>query len=113
MPKKGYVEIDKEACKGCNLCVLNCPTECLALNTSDTNSYSLHYAYLADEDKCIACMNCAVICPDGAITVYREVKQPEKKAAVEDSEEAESTEAASGDAAEGGSVAASEGGNVG
>ena len=80
MPKKGYVEIDIEECKGCNLCVLNCPTECLALNTSDTNSYSLHYAYLADEDKCIACLNCAVICPDAAITVYREVKQPPKEA---------------------------------
>ncbi len=79
MPKKGYVEIDIEGCKGCNLCVLNCPTECLALNTSDTNSYSLHYAYVVDQDKCIACMNCAVICPDAAITVYRELKQPVKE----------------------------------
>jgi 2-oxoglutarate ferredoxin oxidoreductase subunit delta len=79
MPKKGYVEIDIEGCKGCNLCVLNCPTECLALNTSDTNSYSLHYAYVVDQDKCIACMNCAVICPDAAITVYREMKQPVKE----------------------------------
>jgi 2-oxoglutarate ferredoxin oxidoreductase subunit delta len=79
MPKKGYVEIDIEACKGCNLCVINCPTECLALNTSDTNSYSLYYSYVVDQDKCIACMNCAVICPDAAITVYREVKQPAKE----------------------------------
>lgn len=78
MPKKGYVEIDIDACKGCGLCVLHCPTECLALNTSDTNRYSLHYAYLADEDKCIACLNCAVICPDAAIKVYREKTQPSK-----------------------------------
>ena len=79
MPKKGYVEIDIEQCKGCSLCVLNCPTECLALNTSDTNSFSLHYSYVVDQDKCIACMNCAVICPDAAITVYREVKKPTKE----------------------------------
>ena len=50
MPKKGYVEIDIEACKGCGLCVLNCPTECLGLNTSDTNSYSLHYSYVVDQE---------------------------------------------------------------
>jgi 2-oxoglutarate ferredoxin oxidoreductase subunit delta len=79
MPAKGYVEIDIEGCKGCGLCVSSCPTDCLALNTSDTNSYGLHYAYLEDEEKCIACMNCAVICPDAAITVYKKEEQPEKR----------------------------------
>ena len=103
MPKKGYVEIDIEACKGCGLCVINCPTECLALNTSDTNSYSLHYSYVMDQDKCIACMNCAVICPDAAITVYREVKKPEKEDAEQKIEEK----------AEAGGEAAAEGGKVG
>lgn len=73
MPAKGYVEISVEGCKGCNLCVISCPKNCLALNTSDTNSYGLHYAYQADEASCIACMNCAVICPDAAITVYKKV----------------------------------------
>jgi len=74
MPAKGYVEIDIEACKGCSLCIIHCPEECLALNTSDTNSYGLHYAYLAQPEKCIACMNCSVMCPDAAITVYRKKK---------------------------------------
>jgi 2-oxoglutarate ferredoxin oxidoreductase subunit delta len=74
MPQKGYVEVSKEECKGCNLCVISCPTDCLALNTSDTNSYSLHYAYLAKPDDCIACLNCAVICPDAAIKVYKKKK---------------------------------------
>ena len=73
MAQKGYVEISVEGCKGCGLCVENCPTQCLSLNTSDTNSYGLYYAYLADEDKCIACQNCAVVCPDAAITVYKKV----------------------------------------
>ena len=75
MPAKGYVEISIETCKGCCLCVIACPTDCLALNTRDTNSYGLHYAYLADEDKCIACLNCSVICPDAAITVYKKVAE--------------------------------------
>jgi 2-oxoglutarate ferredoxin oxidoreductase subunit delta len=73
MPAKGYVEISVDGCKGCNLCVIHCPTDCLALNTSDTNIYGLHYAYLKDPEECIACMNCSVICPDAAITVYKEV----------------------------------------
>lgn len=71
MPAKGYVDISKETCKGCELCIVNCPTECLALNTSDTNTYGLHYAFLKNENDCIGCQNCAVICPDAAITVYR------------------------------------------
>jgi 2-oxoglutarate ferredoxin oxidoreductase subunit delta len=72
MPKaKGYVEISVEGCKGCSLCVIHCPSKCLSLNTSDTNSYGLHYAFLDDEEKCIGCANCAVMCPDAAITVYK------------------------------------------
>jgi 2-oxoglutarate ferredoxin oxidoreductase subunit delta len=119
MPKKGYVEIDIEECKGCNLCVLNCPTECLALNTSDTNSYSLHYAYLANEDECIACLNCAVICPDAAITVYREVKQPAKepvKAGVEGDAEKDmevDAEGSADGASDGAAEGVAEGGKVG
>lgn len=73
MPAKGYVEISVEGCKGCGLCVANCPTNCLAMNLSDTNSYGLHYAYLAEEEKCIACANCGIICPDAAVTVYKKV----------------------------------------
>lgn len=73
MPAKGYVEISVEGCKGCGLCVVHCPTKCLEVNFSDTNSYGLHYAYMVDEEKCIACQNCAVMCPDAAITVYKKV----------------------------------------
>jgi 2-oxoglutarate ferredoxin oxidoreductase subunit delta len=75
MPAKGYVNINKERCKGCNLCVISCPANCLALNTSDTNTYGLHYAYLAEPEDCIACQNCAVICPDAAIEVYKTKKK--------------------------------------
>ena len=72
MAVKGYVEISREGCKGCGLCVHHCPTQCLAINLTETNSYGLHFSYLAEEDKCIACQNCAVMCPDAAITVYKE-----------------------------------------
>jgi len=74
MPAKGYIEIDIEQCKGCNLCVLHCPTECLALNTAETNSFGLYFCYQAKPEKCIGCANCGVICPEAAITVYRKRK---------------------------------------
>jgi len=74
MPAKGYVDISVEACKGCALCIESCPTKCLEMNTSDTNSFGLHYSYLKHEDKCIACQNCAVICPDAAISVYKKTE---------------------------------------
>lgn len=75
MPTKGYVEISKEVCKGCELCIINCPKGCLVLNKSDTNIYGLHYAYQATPENCIACQNCAVMCPDGAITVYKKIER--------------------------------------
>ena len=75
MAPKGYVEIAIEVCKGCNLCVISCPNECLALNTSDTNSYGLHYSTIVKPEECIGCANCAVMCPDAAITAYRKKKE--------------------------------------
>ena len=71
MAAKGYVEIDTEGCKGCNLCVIHCPTDVLELNKADTNSFGLHYAVMVAEEKCNGCMNCSLVCPDAAVTVYR------------------------------------------
>jgi len=70
MAFKGRVEIDRERCKGCLLCVRACPTKVLAV--SDTaNSWGYYPAVQVAEDKCIACGNCYVVCPDVAITVYK------------------------------------------
>ncbi len=66
----GAVVVDKEACKGCSLCVEACPSEVLALHM-EVNSKGYHYSYMKDPDACIGCSNCAVVCPDTCITVYR------------------------------------------
>lgn len=71
MPKvKGEVKIAIETCKGCELCVHECPQETLAMS-EELNQRGYHFAVVQDE-SCTGCTNCALICPDGAITVYRE-----------------------------------------
>jgi 2-oxoglutarate ferredoxin oxidoreductase subunit delta len=31
------------------------------------------------EDNCTGCVNCALVCPDAVITVYRETKKKDKE----------------------------------
>lgn len=67
---KGAVKVDQEMCKGCNLCVVACPAGVLSLNKL-MNAKGYNYAYMEKPDACIGCSNCADVCPDACITVYR------------------------------------------
>ncbi len=67
---RGTIVVDIERCKGCEVCVVNCPTKTIAL-AKEVNSKGYHYAYEAVDDTCIGCANCAMVCPDGVITVYK------------------------------------------
>jgi len=67
---RGAVVIDTEKCKGCEVCVVTCPTQTLAL-AIEVNGKGYHYSYAANPDACIGCSNCAVVCPDAVITVYK------------------------------------------
>jgi 2-oxoglutarate ferredoxin oxidoreductase subunit delta len=70
---RGTVTIDVDMCKGCELCIEACPQESLALSDG-LNSQGYHYAVLV-KDNCTGCVNCALVCPDAVITVYRERKK--------------------------------------
>lgn len=75
---KGTVTIEKDLCKGCELCIVACPQESLALSTHiNVNGY--RYAELV-LDNCTGCVNCALVCPDVVITVYRQPKSSLRKA---------------------------------
>ncbi|MFA6232805.1 MAG: 4Fe-4S dicluster domain-containing protein [Bacteroidota bacterium] len=74
---RGDISIDIEKCKGCELCVVACPQDALAL-AKDINKQGYHYALLI-EDVCTGCTNCALVCPDAIITVYREDKKTGEK----------------------------------
>ncbi len=69
MAFKGIIEVDTQKCKGCAVCIENCPTNSIRLS-KQVNSKGYHYAEMAD-DTCIGCSGCAVVCPDSVITVYR------------------------------------------
>ena len=66
---KGRVEIDIQKCKGCELCTTACKEHALSLS----NQINLKgYRYIiANNDVCTGCVNCALVCPDAVITVYR------------------------------------------
>jgi 2-oxoglutarate ferredoxin oxidoreductase subunit delta len=72
---KGRVEIDIQKCKGCELCTIECKKQALTL--SETINLKGYRYIIANNEVCNACMNCALVCPDAVITVYR--THPRKK----------------------------------
>jgi Indolepyruvate ferredoxin oxidoreductase, alpha and beta subunits len=69
MAIKGAIVVDKDRCKGCGVCVANCPNQIIALS-KNVNSKGYNYAEPIKDD-CIGCASCAMVCPDGVITVYK------------------------------------------
>ena len=70
MAIKGAIVVDKERCKGCGLCIANFPTKTIALS-HEVNGKGYNFVYMANPDSCIGCTNCATVCPDSVISVYR------------------------------------------
>ena len=68
---KGTIIVDRERCKGCEVCVASCPFDVLRLAT-EVNSRGYNYAEMAQPDKCTGCASCSIICPDSCITVSRQ-----------------------------------------
>ncbi len=67
----GAVTIDTDRCKGCELCVVACPTDVLKLRPKEVNDRGYHFAFMNNPEACIGCGSCATVCPDGCIEVYR------------------------------------------
>ena len=68
---KGYIAIDHELCKGCEICAFFCPKG--MISTSDKlNASGYRVVAFDDNSECTGCAVCAVVCPEVAIEVYRD-----------------------------------------
>ncbi len=63
------IKIDRQRCKGCYLCVVNCPKALIKIS-SDMNIKGIKPATFLG-GKCTGCGMCAVICPDGGIKIIK------------------------------------------
>ena len=70
---KGHVTFNIENSKGSELCIEECPQDSLDMS-ENINGKGYHYAVLV-EDTCTGCTNCALVCPEAIITVFRENKK--------------------------------------
>lgn len=61
--KRPTIEIKKEWCKGCEICVEFCPFNVLAMNGALPEVVNI--------DACTACGLCEIRCPDFAIKVIK------------------------------------------
>ncbi len=68
------VEIARDRCKGCGLCVDVCPQHVLELDESVVNVLGYHPVELINAAECTSCVLCARICPDATFTVYARPK---------------------------------------
>jgi 2-oxoglutarate ferredoxin oxidoreductase subunit delta len=65
------IQINKDRCKGCLLCVAFCPKG-LIKKEKNLNRRGVAAAEFSDpENACLGCMMCALICPDCCIEVYK------------------------------------------
>ncbi|RPI84569.1 MAG: 4Fe-4S dicluster domain-containing protein [Chloroflexi bacterium] len=77
MPIKGWIEVNELYCKGCELCVTECPQHVLSLDMDKLTVMGYHPVRL-HADGCTGCGICAIVCPEAALSVYREtpIRQP-------------------------------------
>lgn len=69
MAKKNYrVTIERNRCKGCELCVSACPKKVLAMSKT-INDKGYFFSEVVNQPDCIGCKFCALTCPDVAIEI--------------------------------------------
>jgi 2-oxoglutarate ferredoxin oxidoreductase subunit delta len=66
----GTIQIDRERCKGCTLCIEFCPKESISLS-EELNLKGYFVAAFDAATGCTGCGNCALMCPEVAIEVVR------------------------------------------
>ena len=65
------IKINKAKCKGCYLCIVNCPNGLIKVE-KELNIKGIKSAYYAG-GKCTGCGMCVIICPDAAIEAHKQI----------------------------------------
>ena len=65
------IDINKNRCKGCGMCVITCPYNVLKMTDKAINNKGVHYAEIQNPDVCRFCGMCVQICPDLAIELTK------------------------------------------
>ena len=60
-----------ERCKGCGLCTTVCPKQIVSQQKEKRNAKGYFTAICTEQNACISCAMCAMICPDCAILVEK------------------------------------------
>ena len=66
---RGKIAVDRERCKGCQLCMEACPEKLIAMS-EEFNEKGYHFVTFMESNECTGCTLCGRICPDMAIEVY-------------------------------------------
>ena len=65
------IRIEKDWCKGCDICIIRCPVEALEKST-ELNKRGVYPPKMKEENECNFCRLCELLCPDFAITITQE-----------------------------------------
>jgi 2-oxoglutarate ferredoxin oxidoreductase subunit delta len=65
---RGDIHIIDDQCKGCGFCVEYCPKDILELS-AEFNTKGYHPPIVLNENDCVYCQLCEIICPEFAIYV--------------------------------------------
>ena len=71
MKPKWRISIDRERCKGCELCISVCPRHLLIMSAA-LNRQGYHVSETPRAEECLGCLKCARMCPEAAIEILNE-----------------------------------------
>ena len=63
-----YIKIDKNKCKSCYLCIDVCPKKLIKKSKEIGKTGEYIVEFNNKNSQCIGCAQCALVCPDIAIT---------------------------------------------